>query len=87
MPLYLRKLVSGVKTKKINKAFKEIDKHMGCRYAIGYFICLSSFFVMTILVIVFNLFYPRDYVLGWAFNIILIYIFDLVVFTFGLASL
>lgn len=87
MPLHLRKLVSGVKTKKINKAFKEIDKHMGCRYAIGYFICLSSFFVMTILVIVFNLFYPRDYVLGWAFNIILIYIFDLVVFTFGLASL
>jgi hypothetical protein len=87
MPLELRKKIAGVRTKKVNKAFREIDKYMGCRYAIGYFVCLSTYLLMTLMVIVFNLFYPQDYVIGWAFNIILIYIFDLVVFTFGLASL
>lgn len=87
MPMHLRKMISGVRTKKLNKVFPEIDKHMSCRYAIGYFICLSTFLLMTVLVLVFNLFYPQDYVIGWAFNIILLYIFDLVVFTFGLASI
>lgn len=85
--MHLRKMVAGVRTKKINKAFREVDKHMGCRYAIGYFICLLTFFIMTVVVIVFNLFYPREYVLGWAFNIILLYVFDLAIFTFGLASI
>lgn len=87
MPMHLRKMIAGVRTKKINKAFKEVDKQMGFRYAMGYFVCLSTYALMTVVVIVFNMFYPQDYVMGWAFNIVLIYIFDLVVFTFGLASL
>ncbi|TNV73629.1 hypothetical protein FGO68_gene10225 [Halteria grandinella] len=86
MPLRLRRMIAGVRTKKLNKAFKEVDKQMGCRYAIGYFICFFFYMLMTAMVIVFNIFYPRDYVIGWAFNIVLIYIFDLVIFTFGLAS-
>ena len=87
MPLELRRKIAGVRTKKINKAFKELDKHMGFRYAIGYAICLSSYFLMTILVLVFNIFYPHDYVMGWVFNIILLYLLDLILFTFGIASL
>lgn len=87
MPLELRKLVAGVKTKKINKAFREVDVHMGWRYAIGYFICLSMYFIMTVCVIVFNIFYPHNYVIGWAFVIILLYILDLIFFTFALAGL
>ena len=87
MPLRLRMMVSGVRTKKLNKAFQMVDQHMGWRYAIGYFICLSMFFTMTVLVLVFNIFYPHDYVMGWFFNIILIYIFDLIVFTFLLAAI
>ena len=59
---------------------------MGCRYAVGYFICLFFYALMTVMVLVFNAFYPHDYVIGWAFNVVLIYIFDLVVFTFGLAA-
>lgn len=42
---------------------------------------------MTAFILVFNMFYPHDYVMGWTFNIILIYVFDLVVFTFGIAAL
>lgn len=87
MPLHLRRMISGVRTKKLNKVFAEVDKQMGWRYAIGYFIIFSVFLLMTIMVIVFNLFYPHEYVMGWVFNIILIYIFDLVLFTFGLASI
>ena len=86
MPVSLRGMVAGVKTKKINKAFKEVDVHMGCRYAIGYFICLTMYFVMTVCVLVFNIFYPQEYVMGWAFNIILLYLFDLIIFTFMLAG-
>ncbi len=87
MPLSLRKLVAGVKTKKINKAFRIVDAHMGLRYAVGYFICLTMYLVMTVCVIVFNIFYPHDYVMGWTFNIILLYLFDLIVFTFMLAGI
>jgi len=87
MPLELRRMIAGVKTKKVNKAFKELDAKMGCRYAIGYFICLTMYFLMTVCVIIFNIFYPHDYVMGWAFNIILLYLFDLIVFTFLLAGL
>ena len=86
MPLHLRRMIAGVRTKKINKAFQMIDQHMGWRYAVGYFICLSMFFIMTVVVLVFNIFYPRDYVMGWFFNIILIYLFDMIVFTFALAA-
>ena len=63
-----------------------VDAHMGWRYAAGYFICLTMFFVMTVVVLVFNIFYPHDYVMGWFFNIILIYVFDMVLFTFALAA-
>ena len=87
MPLELRKMVAGVKTKKINKAFRELDVHMGWRYAIGYFICLTTYFLMSVCVIVFNIFYPHNYVIGWAFVIILLYILDLIFFTFALAGL
>src|SRR5690606_30443375 len=69
------------------KAFKEVDKLKGMRYAIGYFICYSMYLIMSVLVIAFNIFYPRDYVLGWAFNIVLLYVLDLTVFTFALAFL
>ena len=58
MPMSLRRLVSGVRTKKINKVFKHIDAQMGCRYAIGYFFCLGSYLLMTLVVLAFNLFYP-----------------------------
>jgi len=86
MPLGLRRLVAGVRTKKINKAFRVIDAQMGWRYAIGYFFCLGSYFLMTLVVLAFNIFYPQDYVIGWAFFIIVLYIFDLIVFTFLLAG-
>jgi hypothetical protein len=78
MPLHLRKMVSGVRTKKINKVFKEVDAYMGCRYAVGYFICIAMYLIMTCSVLIFSIFYPQSYVIGWAFNIVLIYIFDLV---------
>jgi len=60
---------------------------MGCRYAIGYFIVLSMYFIMTVVVLIFNTFYPNDYVIGWMFNIIVLFLLDLIVFTFGLAGL
>ena len=60
---------------------------MGYRYAIGYFICLKTYFIMSAFVIVFNIFYPHRYVIGWAFVIILLYILDLNFFTFALAGL
>jgi hypothetical protein len=87
MPLHLRRLIQGVKTKKINKVFKEVDSHMGCRYAVGYFICLTMYSIMTLVVLIFSIFYPRDYILGWMFNIIVLFLLDLIVFTFGLAGL
>jgi hypothetical protein len=86
MPLHLRRMIAGVRSKKINKAFKEVDAHMGCRYAIGYFICLTMYFLMTVCVLIFNIFYPHDYVMGWFFNIVLLYLFDLIVFQFALAG-
>ena len=58
MPLSIRKQIEGIKSKKINKAFIELDKQMGCRYAIGYFICYSSYILMSIVVILFTYFYP-----------------------------
>ena len=87
MPLHLRMMVTGVRSKKVNKAFAEVDAHMGCRYAIGYFIILSTAAFMTVMVLIFNTFYPQSYVIGWALTLVLIYIFDLVIFTFGLAAL
>ena len=86
MPLSLRRMIAGVKTKKLNKAFMVVDSHMGWKYAIGYFFCLTMFIIMTFVVLVFNTFYPQDYVIGWAFNIILLYLLDMIVFTFGLAG-
>jgi hypothetical protein len=44
------------------------------------------FFMMTVVVLVFNIFYPHDYVMGWFFNIVLIYMFDMIVLTFALAA-
>ena len=86
MPLHLRQLMAGVRTKKINKAFQVVDQHMGWRYAVGYFICLTMFFIMTLVLLIFIIFYPSNYVMGWFFNVLLVYIFDLLVFTFLLAA-
>ena len=58
MPHSLRKHVEGVRSKKINKVFIELDRQMGCRYAIGYFICYTCYLIMTVTVIFFNYFYP-----------------------------
>lgn len=80
-------MIVGVRAKKLNKAFPEVDRHMGWRYAIGYFICLSFASLMTVMVLIFNIFYPQSYVMGWALCLILVYIFDLVVFTFALAAI
>ena len=87
MPMELRRHLAGVRTKKINKAFRELDAQMGCRYSIGYTICLTVYAAMTAAVLILNTFYPQDYVLGWAFNLIVLYLLDLILFTFGLAGL
>eukprot|EP00347_Sterkiella_histriomuscorum_P014233 403361664 len=86
MPHSIRRQVEGIKTKKINKAFKEIDKQMGLRYAIGYFICYFFYAVMTVLVTFFNYVYPSDYCMSWFFLLVVIYFLDLIAFTFGFAG-
>ena len=58
MQMELRRHMAGVRTKKINKAFREVDALMGWRYAFGYFICFSVFVIMTLAVLVLNTFYP-----------------------------
>ena len=87
MPMDLRRKIAGVKSKKINKAFVEVEALMGMRHATGYFICYSIYLVMTAVVGIFNTFYPSAYMMNWAINLILIILIDLIVFTFGLAFL
>ena len=87
MPMEVRRKIAGVRSKKINKAFAEVDALMGMRHATGYFICLLMYFVMTVVVLVFNTFYPSAYMMNWAINLILIILLDLIAFTFGLAFL
>ena len=87
MPMSLRKQIEGIKTKKINKVFKEIDRQMGIRYAIGYFVCYTSYLVMSVLVLFFNYFYPSDYCMNWLFLMVVIYFLDLVAFTFAFAGM
>ena len=86
IPLSDRKMIEGVKTKKLNKAFAEVDRQMGCRHAIGYCICLTIFTVMTLLVLFFNYVYPHDYTMSWLMILCLIYFLDLLLFTFGFAA-
>ncbi|CDW75719.1 neurohypophysial n-terminal domain containing protein [Stylonychia lemnae] len=87
IPMSLRRQIEGVKTRMINKAFDEIDKQMGCRYAVGYFICYFFYFAMTAFVIFFNYLYPAQFCMDWLFIIIVTYFLDIVVFTFGYAGL
>lgn len=87
MPISVRRLVEGIKTKKINKAFAEAEKQMGCRYAVGYFICLLSFCISSGMVIFFSYLYPSDYVMSWFITIGLMYFLDFSLFTFGFAGL
>ena len=87
MPMKIRRKIAGVKTKKINKAFKEVDAHMGMRHATGYFVCYGFYILMTLVMGCFNAFYPADYKLNMVINYILILLLDLLAFTFGLAFL
>ena len=87
MPMKIRRKIAGVKTKKINKAFGEVDALMGNRHATGYFVCYLMYLVMSIVVGIFNAFYPADYKMNWVMNFILIIILDLLAFTFGIAFL
>eukprot|EP00347_Sterkiella_histriomuscorum_P015521 403356717 len=87
MPMSLRRQIEGVRTKKINVVFREIDAQMSCRYAIGYFICYLFYLMMTIVVTFFNFFYPSDYCIQWFYLIFVLYILDLLMFTFAFAGL
>eukprot|EP00347_Sterkiella_histriomuscorum_P002038 403369714 len=87
MPLSIRKQVQGVRTKKINVVFREIDAQMSCRYAIGYFICFSFYLLMTVVVTFFTYLYPSDYCIQWFQLIFIVYILDLLLFTFAFAGL
>ncbi|CDW84369.1 neurohypophysial n-terminal domain containing protein [Stylonychia lemnae] len=86
MPLSVRRQLEGVKTRKINMAFIELDQQMSARYAIGYFICYTIYILMTLIVIFFNYVYPSDYCLKWFYQLIVIYFLDLIIFTFGYAG-
>jgi uncharacterized membrane protein YqjE len=86
MPYSVRRQIEGVKAKKVNIAFVELDKQMGCRYAVGYFICLSFYLFMTLLVLFFNYFYPQEYCMQWLTVLFMMYILDLLVFSFAFAG-
>ncbi|CDW71957.1 neurohypophysial n-terminal domain containing protein [Stylonychia lemnae] len=86
MPMTLRRELEGVRAKKINKVFKEIDQLMGCRYALGYFISFTCFVIMTIIVIFFNYIYPTDYCMGWMMILVALYFLDMIIFTLGFAG-
>ena len=58
VPMKYRRMVEGVRIKQINKVFAEIDGLMSTRHTIGYFICLTCYGFMTVVVIFFNYFYP-----------------------------
>jgi hypothetical protein len=81
MPHRYRKFLQGVRTKKLNKVFPVLDALMSTRYAIGYFICLSTYLLTTVVVLFFNLFYPFDYVSQWALNFVALQLLDLIVLT------
>ena len=70
-----------MRTKKLNKVFPELDTLMSSRYAFGYFICLATYLLMTVVVLFFNLFYPFDYVSQWALNFVALELLDLIVLT------
>ena len=56
-------------------------------YAIGYFFSMPIYLVMTVVVLFFNYFYPQDYTIDWLLCLLLLYFFDLVVYTVGLSVL
>ena len=87
MPMRKRKAIEGVMTRKINRAFIEVDKKMGLTYAFGYFFALPIYLVMTCVVLFFNWFYPRWYTIDWAWCLVFLYFMDLVLYTVGLAGL
>ena len=87
MPMSIRKQIQGVKAKKVNIAFMEIDKQMGWRYAIGYFVCLTFYLFMTVQVLFFTYFYPQSYCMTWFLVLIVMYVLDLLLFTFAFAGM
>jgi len=87
MPMKFRRYLQGVKTRKLNKAFPEVDALMSWRYAFGYFVCLSTFLLMTVVTLFFNLFYPQYYVLQWALNLVVLELLDLIVWTALIAGI
>ncbi|CDW88093.1 neurohypophysial n-terminal domain containing protein [Stylonychia lemnae] len=86
MPMAFRRELEGIRSKKINKVFKEIDKQMGCRYALGYFICYTFYVIMSIIVLFFNYIYPTDYCMGWMMILVALFFLDMIVFTLGFAG-
>jgi hypothetical protein len=87
MPLKYRRKVEGITTKKLNKVFFEAEKRMGCRYAIGYFICLTYYFIMSSIVLFFNYFYPSDYIMSWLLIVLMSMGIDMIGITTFTASI
>jgi len=86
MPISTRKMIEGVKMSKLNKVFEEVDATMGWRYSFGYFFSLTIYMLMTITVLFFNYFYPGYYVMHWLYCLILLYMLDMLAYTFALAA-
>ncbi|CDW88931.1 neurohypophysial n-terminal domain containing protein [Stylonychia lemnae] len=87
MPMEIRRQIEGVRAKKLNKIFQDLDNQMGCRYAIGYFISFSFYIMMTIFVIFFNYVYPTDYCMNWFIMVFIVLIMDMLVYTFAFAGI
>ncbi|CDW89849.1 neurohypophysial n-terminal domain containing protein [Stylonychia lemnae] len=87
MPMDVRRQIQGVRAKKLNKVFQNLENQMGCRYAIGYSISFTFFIMMTILVIFLNYVYPTDYCMNWFIMVFVLFIMDMLVYTFAFAGL
>ena len=86
MPIRIRRMIEGVKTKKVNRAFIEIDKQMNWHYTIGYVIAYINYGIMTAVVSFFNFFYPTAYCMTWLYCIFALYFFDMLLWTGAVAS-
>jgi len=54
---------------------------MGMTYAFGYFFAMPVYLVMTAVVLFFNFFYPKDYTINWLWCLLVLYVFDLLIYT------
>jgi len=86
MPMDSRRLIEGVRMKKLNKAFRAVDETMGMRYSLGYFVSLLVYSMMTCVVLFFNFFYPGWYVMHWIYCLVLLYLLDMLAYTFAFAA-